>query len=173
MESSCGLWIVGISWSDGFIWSRSTLFSSISITDVSKLVIWFSTGSCIPLAQTALPRPSQGRGGGGGVPVSLFPWNKLACSPVPQNSKICSLMFPVPHYCLCSPVPLKILPLFPCSPEINTLFPLFPKTPGRAPLLGPTYCTWIEMSKSAFICCGGAWHFKNYHFNQLIFQTVS
>ena len=66
-----------------------------------------------------------------GVPVPLFPWNKLACSPVPQKSKIC-FMFPVPEYCLCSPVPLKIWPLFPCFPEINTLFPLFPKTPGRA-----------------------------------------
>ena len=48
-----------------------------------------------------------------GVPVPLFPWNKLACSPVPQKSKICFLMLPVPQYCLCSPVPLKIWPLFP------------------------------------------------------------
>ena len=29
--------------------------------------------------------------------------------------------FPVPQYCLCSPVCLQILPLFPCSPEINVL----------------------------------------------------
>ena len=69
-----------------------------------------------------------------GGPVPLFPWNKLACSPVPQKSKICFLMFPVLQYCLCSPIPLKIWPLFPCSPEINTLFPMFPKTPGRASL---------------------------------------
>ena len=48
-----------------------------------------------------------------GVPVPLFPWNKLACSPVPPKSKICFLMFPVPQYCLCSPVLLKIWPLFP------------------------------------------------------------
>ena len=64
----------------------------------------------------------------GGVPVPLFPWNKLACSPVPKKSKICFLMLPVPKYCF--------VPLFPskfglCSPEINALFPLFPKTPGR------------------------------------------
>ena len=55
--------------------------------------------------------------------VPLFPKNR---------KKKCFLMFPVPQYCLCSPVPLKIWHLFPCSPEINTLFPLFPKTPGRA-----------------------------------------
>ena len=68
-----------------------------------------------------------------GGTCSLVPWNKLACSPAPQKSKICCcFLFPVPQYCLCSPVPLKIWPLFPCSPEINTLFPLFPKTPGRA-----------------------------------------
>ena len=76
-------------------------------------------------------RPSQG----GGVPVPLFPLNKLACSHVPQKSKICFLMFPVPQYCLCSPVPLKIWPLFPCSPEINALFPLLTKTPGRASMM--------------------------------------
>ena len=39
-------------------------------------------------------------------------------------------MFSVPQYCLCSPVPLKIWPLFPCSPEINALFPLLPKPLG-------------------------------------------
>ena len=72
---------------------------------------------------------------GGGVPVPLFPWNKLACSLVPQISKIWFCMFPVPQYCLCSPVPLKIWPLFLCSPEINALVPLFPKTPGRASVL--------------------------------------
>ena len=34
-------------------------------------------------------------------------------------------MFPVRQYCQieCFPVPLKIWPLFPCSPEINSLFP--------------------------------------------------
>ena len=59
-----------------------------------------------------------------GVPVPLFPWNKLARSPVPQKSKICLLMIPVPQYCLCSPVPLKIWPLFPCSPEIKSQMPI-------------------------------------------------
>ena len=54
------------------------------------------------------------------------------CSPVHQKSKICFLMLPVPQYCLCSIVLLKIWPLFPCSPEINALFPLFTKTCGRA-----------------------------------------
>ena len=57
-------------------------------------------------------------GGGGGGPVALFPKNRkfvFLCSLFP---KIVS-------------VPLKIWPLFPCSPEINTIFPLFPQTPGR------------------------------------------
>ena len=47
------------------------------------------------------------------LPVPLFPWNKLACYPVPQKSKICFLMFPVPQYCLCSPQNLTFVPLFP------------------------------------------------------------
>ena len=72
-------------------------------------------------------RPSQG------VPVPLFPLNKSACSPVPQKLKKCFLMFPVPQYCLCSPVPLKIWPLFPwnkcpCSPK---------------PLGGPQQCAGV------------------------------
>ena len=61
-------------------------------------------------------RPSQGLGGGGGIPVPLFPWNKLACSPVPQ--KIENLFSYVP----CSP----IVSLFPCSPQNLTFVPLFP-----------------------------------------------
>ena len=68
----------------------------------------------------------------------LFP-----CSPeinwlvllFPKNRKFV-FMFPVPQYCLCSPVPLEIWPMLPCSPEINALFPLFPKTPGRPYILG-------------------------------------
>ena len=68
---------------------------------------------------------------GGGVPDPLFPLNKLTCSPVPQKSKICFLMFSVPQYCLCflftskfglsSPVPLKFMP-----------FSSVPKTSWRA-----------------------------------------
>ena len=79
-----------------------------------------------------LRRPSEVGGGG-----YLFP-----CSPeinwlvpmFPRNKKKMFSMFPVPQYCLCSPVRLKIWPLFPCSPEINALVPLFPKAPGRASL---------------------------------------
>ena len=67
---------------------------------------------------------------GGGVHVPLFPWNNLACSPVPQNSKICVLMFTIPQYCLCTPVLLKIWPLFPCSYEINAIFRCSPKLLG-------------------------------------------
>ena len=49
----------------------------------------------------------------GGVPVPLFGRNKLACSPVPQKSKNCFLMFPGPQYCLCSPQNLAFVPIFP------------------------------------------------------------
>ena len=44
-------------------------------------------------------------------------------------------LFSVPQYCLYFPVPIKIWPLFPCSPEINAHLSLFPHTPGRASLL--------------------------------------
>ena len=65
--------------------------------------------------------------------VPIFP-----CSPeikwlVPMFPKTCFLMFPVPQYCLCPPVPLKIWPLFPCYPEKVH----FPKTPGRASIMVP------------------------------------
>ena len=43
--------------------------------------------------------------------VSLFPHDEKKF-----------FMFPVPQYFLCFPVPLKIWPLFPCSPEINVIF---------------------------------------------------
>ena len=36
-------------------------------------------------------------------------------------------MFPVPQNCLCSPVPLIFMPLFPCSPDKMPLFPSSPK----------------------------------------------
>ena len=36
-------------------------------------------------------------GGDEGGTCSFVPWNKLACSPAPQKSKICFLMFPVPQ----------------------------------------------------------------------------
>ena len=65
-----------------------------------------------------LGRPSQG------VPVPLFPWNNLVCSPDPQKPKFCFLVFPVPQCCLCSPVPFKNWP------EINAPFPQFPKPLG-------------------------------------------
>ena len=65
-----------------------------------------------------------------GVNVPMFPWNKGACSPAPP-SKIRYLMFPVPHYYLCSSFSIKSWPYFPRSREINAIFPV-PKTPGRA-----------------------------------------
>ena len=70
-----------------------------------------------------------GVGGGGRVPVSLFPWNISAFSLVPQNQN---------HNFLCSMLPkITFVPLFTsfldlCSPEINGIIPLFPITPGRA-----------------------------------------
>ena len=67
-----------------------------------------------------------------GVNVPMFPWNKGACSPAPPPpSKIRYLMFPVPHYYLCSSFSIKSWPYFPRSREINAIFPV-PKTPGRA-----------------------------------------
>ena len=48
------------------------------------------------------------------------------CSPVPQKSKICFLMFPVPQYCHCSPQNLAFVPLK------KNLSPCFSK-----PLAGP------------------------------------
>ena len=73
-------------------------------------------------------RPSRWGGGGvwGEVPVPLFPWYKLACSPVPPKSKNCFLMFPDPQYCLCSRVPLKIWPSFPWN---KYPFPPVPQNP--------------------------------------------
>ena len=99
-------------------------------TPIVKRVFFLRDRQCLYKPSVFLVRPSRGG------PVPLFPRNKLTYSPVPQKSKICYLIFPVPQYCLCSPVPLKIWPFFPCSPEINALFPLFPKTHGRASLVG-------------------------------------
>ena len=79
--------------------------------------------------------------GGGGVPVPLFPWNKLACSPVPEIWKIWFSMFPVPQYCPCSPVPLKIWPLFPCSPKINALVPV-PQNPWEGLTKADQWLCW-------------------------------
>ena len=77
------------------------------------------------LADDISARPSQS--GGGKCPN--VPRNKGACSPPP--SKIRYLMFPVPHYYLCSSVSIKSWPYFPRRREINAIFPV-PKTPGRA-----------------------------------------
>ena len=57
----------------------------------------------------------------------LFP-----CSPeinwlVPPKAKICFLMFSVPQYCLCFPVPLKISPFSPVPLKKNALFRCSPK----------------------------------------------
>ena len=49
----------------------------------------------------------------------------------PPPSKIRHLMFPVPHYYLCSSVSIKSWSYFPRPREINAIFPV-PKTPGRA-----------------------------------------
>ena len=49
----------------------------------------------------------------------------------PSPSKIRYLMFPVPHYYLCSSVSIKSWLYFPHSRKINDIFPV-PKTPGRA-----------------------------------------
>ena len=67
--------------------------------------------------------------GGGGGTCSFVPWKNdiFPCSP---KSKSWFSMFPVPQYCLCSPVPFIFRLLFPRSPELNCLIPLFPKTPG-------------------------------------------
>ena len=69
-------------------------------------------------------------GGGGGGGGFLFPCSPeiIGLFPITQKSKICFLMFPVPQYCLCSPVPLKIKPLFPCSPELIPFSPV-PRNP--------------------------------------------
>ena len=81
-----------------------------------------------------LMRPSQR------ITVSLFPWNKSICFPVPKYQ---ILIFYIP----CSPklpflpVPLVFRHLFPCFPEINALVSPFSKTPG--PLWGPHY--WITI----------------------------
>ena len=64
-----------------------------------------------------------------GVPVALFPWNKLACSLVSQKWKNCFLMFPVPQYRLCSPVPLKFGLCFPVPLKNKFTFPLVPQNP--------------------------------------------
>ena len=86
--------------------------------------------------QSYTPINTRGPPMGGGYLFPCSPEINWSWSPVPQISKIWFSMFPVPKYCLCSPVPLKIWPLFPCSPEINALVPLFPKNPGRASTKG-------------------------------------
>ena len=94
-----------------------------------------------------------------GVPGPLFPWNKLACSHVPKKLKMCCfLMFPVPQYCLCSPVPIKIWPLFPCSPEINALFPLC----SQKTLWGPqNWC--LPLVSSVFNMLYNVWSVENHN----------
>ena len=71
-----------------------------------------------------------------GVPVPFFPRNKSLCSPVPQNQNLvfyvlCSPklpLFPFPSFLyICYLVPLKYMPLFPCSLK---------------PLGGPQYSMW-------------------------------
>ena len=63
-----------------------------------------------------------------------FPWNKLACFPVLQKSKIVFLCSLFPD------IVLKICPLFPCSPWNKCLSPWSPK-----PLGGPRYW-WFSNS---------------------------
>ena len=69
-----------------------------------------------------------------GVPVPLFPWNKLACSHVPQKSKMCCCF-----YIPCS-LNIVFVPLFPsqfglCFPVWH--FPPVPQNPweGRPSLV--------------------------------------
>ena len=68
-----------------------------------------------------------------GVNVPMIPEIKgrVPLPPPPPPSKIRYLMFPVPHYYLCSSFSIIIWPYFPRSREINAIFPV-PKTPGRA-----------------------------------------
>ena len=62
-------------------------------------------------------------------------WNLIVSIPDLCPISYFSLVFPVPHYCLYSFVPLKTWQLYPSSPEINVFFPLFPQTPGRASVI--------------------------------------
>ena len=85
-------------------------------------------------------------------------------------NKKCFLMFPVPRFCLCSTVPLKIWSLFPCSLEINHLHAPFSPVPQN-PWKGLIY-TLGNLKKSELkiiltgqvgcvgcgavdVCCGG------------------
>ena len=63
----------------------------------------------------------------GGLHVSLFLWNKLACSSVPSNFVFLYSLFPN-----IVSVPLKVWPFFLCSPWINVIFPCSTK-PLRMP----------------------------------------
>ena len=84
-----------------------------------------------------------GGGGGEGVHVTLFLWNRLACSSVPSNFVFLYSLFPN-----IVSVPLKIGPFFLCSPEINALFPCSPK-PLRMPHMHLTDRPgqWAQQSK--------------------------
>ena len=60
----------------------------------------------------------------------MFPETNWLVTLFPKNQKCVFLIFPVPspapQYCLWSPDPFTIFPLFPCSPEINSLVPQNP-----------------------------------------------
>ena len=108
------------------LWCKSTVSGGV-VCDADTNTCECATGQFRKDNVTCFQGKYKGPPGG-----SLFPCSSEINWLVPlfpKKSKICFLMFPVPQYCLCSPVPLKIWPLFPCSPEINTHFRLFLSNP--------------------------------------------
>ena len=85
------------------------------------------------------------RGPSHGVPVPLFPWNKLLCSLL-LRVKISISHFP--KNCLCLPVSFTFRPLFPCSPEMITPVPMFSQTPARASFTLSTIFTNLFISST-------------------------
>ena len=77
--------------------------------------------------------------GGGGVPAPLFPEIVWLVPLFPKNRKFVSIFSLFPKIVF---VPLKIWPLFPCSPEINAVFHCSLNSPG-----GPYCVSFTELNK--------------------------
>ena len=115
-----------------------------SIVWTSLLVLqWRISSNIVCLTLVVLCRLSHMRSPLRGEHVSLFLWNKLTCSSVPSNFVFLYSLFPNIVY-----VPLKIWPVFLCSPEENAIFPCSPK-PLRMPHMRLTDKPgqWAQQSK--------------------------
>ena len=103
--------------------------------------------------------------GMGGSTCSIVHLKQMGLFPCSQKSEICFLMLPDPQYCLRSPYPLNIWPLFPCSPDINAILPCSPEPLGK-PLI------WVCCSFYETIFLLLVWAHKNSAFSYIILCLI-